>query len=75
MINIKLAPSELLLMIGCKEAQIYQLSKDKDEAIITIANLEHRCQCLLKDRDMDQIELEDLRSKVARVTMMVEKAH
>lgn len=74
MINLTLTPDELLMLLGVKEAQIYQQSKEIEGLVKLNLNLKHENSKLLKDRDMDLIELESLRSRVTRVTMMLGKA-
>ena len=81
MINLRLSPDELLLLLGCKEAQLYQQAKDIDAANNMVLNLQNQLAIeqqknseLMKDRDMDQIELTDLKSKVARITMLADRA-
>lgn len=73
MINLNLTPDELLMLLGVKEAQFYQQSKQVELLSKQNANLEHKVSALMNDRDMDQIELSDLRGKITRITMMTEK--
>lgn len=77
MINLTLSSDELLLLLGVKEAQIYQhcIAKDKlGEELIRI-NTElnvatQRNSELLKDRDMDALQIRDLQGKLAQVKML-----
>jgi len=77
MINLTVSSDELLLLLGVKEAQIYQhatqldkLMKHLAEAEYSLKTLEQKNSDLLKDRDMDALTIRDLESKLARVKMM-----
>lgn len=80
MAHLSLMPNELLLIIGCKEAQIYEQSKQIDKLNYDFdiskselyKTLQQRDEAR-KDNDMAQFELKDLRSRLARAIMVAEK--
>lgn len=77
MINLTLTSDELLLLLGVKEAQIFQhcQSVDKLKSQLTETSnqliiAQHQLEQVIKDRDMDAIQIHDLETKLSRVKMM-----
>jgi hypothetical protein len=72
---------EMMLIIGTKEVQIFDLSRKNDllanelkaSKLDTIIAQQKQSEAM-KDNDMAQIELQNLRSELARLTMRIEKS-
>lgn len=80
-ITLNASPDDLMLIIGTKEVQLYELSRKNDiltndliAANVSLSHAKQRWSEAAKDNDMAQMELNQLRSDLAKLTMKLERS-